>query len=166
VASFWRISIATFLALIVLYKIFVPDRPAWNEDEWVSGIHLRQIDVALALYEAEHDGRLPDELKGPVAKAELPPETLHCPASRIHHATIHGAPEYLYLGAGWRRKEMPVEQIIACEPFAASAADRNETVKVLTAVGIESISIPEVEKRIRDAAIRLNNNKKAATSRP
>ena len=166
VASFWRITIATFLVLIVLYKIFVPDRPAWKEDEWRSGIHLRQINEALAEYEIEHDGRLPDELKGPVAKAELPPETLHCPASRIHHAIIHGSPEYMYLGAGWRRKDMPVEQIIACEPFAVSAADKNETVKVLTAVGIESIPISEVERRLRDAAIRLNKTQKAATSRP
>lgn len=73
----------------------------------------------------------------------------------------------MYLGAGWIRKDMPVEQIIACEPFALSAADKNETVKVLRADGgIESIPIPEVEKRIRDAAIRATKPAKIATSRP
>lgn len=62
---------------------------------------------------------------------------------------------------------MPVEQIIACEPFAVSAADKNETVKVLTADGgIESIPISEVEKRIRDAALRLTKNQRTADSRP
>lgn len=167
VASFWRITIATFLALIVLYKIFVPDAPAWNEEEWISGHRLSQINLALAEYEAEHDGRLPDELKGPVEKAELPPATLQCPSGRIHHAVVHGSPGFMYLGAGWRRKDMPVEQIIACEPFAVSAADKNETVKVLTADGgIESIPISEVEKRIRDAALRLTKNQRTADSRP
>ena len=167
-ASFWRITIATFLALIVLYKIFLgkgADR-CIHDDE-MSGIRLHYVDDAVCLYAGEHDDRLPDELKVAVAAAGFEPKDTQCPRTRTHGAKLQNPPEFMYFGAGLRIKDMPDEQIIACEPFSASAANKNETIVVLRADShVESISIAEVERRIRDAAVRLNKNQKAATSRP
>ena len=168
VASFWRITIATLLVVFVLYKIFDNIGPGrCIHDDEMSGIRLHYVDDAVCLYAGEHGGRLPDNLKDAVAGAGFEPKDTQCPPTRTHGAKLQNPPEFMYLGAGLPIKDMADEQIIACEPFNASAANKNETIVVLRADShVESIPIPEVEKRIRDAAIRATKSAKIATSRP
>ena len=168
VASFWRITIATLLVVFVLYKILDSVGPDGRiHDDEVSGHRLHDIDVAVCAYAVDHDGRLPDNLKGAAVGAWLDSHDTQCPPTRTHGAKLQNPPEFMYLGAGLPIKDIPDEQIIACEPFSASAANKNETIVILRADShVESIPISEVEKRIRDAAIRLSKNHKTADSRP
>jgi len=134
VASFWRITIATLLVVFVLYKIFdnVGVDRRIHDDE-MSGIRLHYVDDAVCLYAGEHGGRLPDNLKDAVAGAGFEPKDTQCPPTRTHGAKLQNPPEFMYLGAGLPIKDMADEQIIACEPFNASAANKNETIVVLRA---------------------------------
>ena len=168
VASFWRITIATFLALIVLYKIFdSKGADRCIHDDEMSGFRLHYVDDAVCLYAGQHDDRLPDNLKVAVSALGFDSDVNQCPPSRTHGAKLQNPAGFMYLGAGWHIKDMANEQIIACEPFSASAADKNERIVILRADNhVESIAISDVEKRIRAAAIRLNKNQKTAASHP
>lgn len=167
-ASFWRITIATLLVVFVLYKIFDNIGPGrCIHDDEMSGIRLHYVDDAVCLYAGQHDDRLPDNLKVAVAALGFDSDVNQCPPSRTHGAKLQNPAGFMYLGAGWHIKDMANEQIIACEPFSTSAANKNETIVVLRADShVESIPISEIEKRIHDAAIRATNPAKIATSRP